>query len=96
MSNHDNTNIYDDLSTYDGEKENGLPSGYGTMYFSNGTKYCGHWKDGLFNGQGVFTKSDHSTIDGEWKNGVLDGYGTVVTSDGNRYNHLHRKEKRFY
>lgn len=41
------------------------------MYFRKGT-WCGNFKDGQPNGEGIFTPSDgRKSIKGKWNDGVL-------------------------
>jgi hypothetical protein len=45
---------YADGTIYDGEFENNLASGYGTIRFVDGSEYNGFFKENLYNGAGVF------------------------------------------
>ena len=54
---------------YNGQVENGEPSGLGVMYFPNGNMYVGKWKEGKRNGQGTYTFTDGRKYVGEWKDG---------------------------
>ena len=38
---------------YEGEKKNGVRSGSGILYYSNGLCYEGEFRDGLFEGRGI-------------------------------------------
>jgi len=55
---------------YEGEVENGLPNGQGTITWSNGEKYVGKYKDGKRNGQGTETFPDGQKYVGSWKDGI--------------------------
>jgi len=45
-------------------------NGPGTMYFKNGTKYVGNWKDGIMWGDGILFDIDGSILkQGEWIKG---------------------------
>ena len=70
---------------YEGEVENGVPTGLGFLIFPNGGKYVGGWKDGRRNGQGTFTLPDGGTYVGGWKDGKEHGHGTLTFPDGKRY-----------
>lgn len=48
-------------------------------------RYTGAFKDGLFDGHGLFVSSDGMRYDGEWKNGNLHGQGTLILASGARY-----------
>ena len=45
------------------------------MYYKNGDKYCGNWKDNVMSGDGMYCYSDGSVFKGEWKEGVKQGKG---------------------
>jgi hypothetical protein len=42
--------------------------GFGTFYYSNGSKYEGEWKENLKHGHGVFTFEDGTTYEGPFEN----------------------------
>jgi hypothetical protein len=46
------------------------------IYFTNGDKYSGAWKDGKFHGTGTYTYKDSSYYYGEWSLGEKDGSGS--------------------
>jgi len=60
-------------------------NGRGTMKYSDGSRYEGNWKNGVFNGQGTLTLTDHWKYEGEWKDGERDGRGTMIEIDGGKY-----------
>jgi hypothetical protein len=68
----------------EGEFVDGKQTGHGVRQNRTG-RYIGNFKDGLFDGQGVYVASDGMRYDGEWKNGNLDGHGTLSFSSGARY-----------
>lgn len=45
--------------------------GKGTLFFVNGEKYIGEFRDGNFNGEGEFNTKDGVVIKGVWENGIL-------------------------
>ena len=69
--------------------QTGLPDGEGVIYYYNGNKFEGTWKDGwkIF---GTFTIDKNSKwagnkYTGEWKNDLMHGKGTYIFSNGNKY-----------
>ena len=55
------------------------------LYWPDGQKYTGEWKDGNMNGQGTYYYTDGSWWTGEWKNainGEKNGFGTEYAADG--------------
>ena len=56
---------------YNGQVENGEPSGLGVIYYPNGNMYIGEWKDGKRNGQGTLTLADGGKYVGEFWNGKV-------------------------
>ena len=54
---------------YQGEVKNGVPNGFGILFFPNGLKYVGEFKDGERNGQGTSTYDGGKYV-GEWKKKV--------------------------
>jgi MORN repeat len=61
--------LYYDGTLYVGDVKNNLPDGFGTICYSSGARYCGEWKDGLYNGKGAFYQ-DHFSLPfySEWVN----------------------------
>ena len=41
------------------------------MTYINGSKYVGGFKDGLYNGYGIYTNKDSKINTGYWKDGIL-------------------------
>ena len=52
------------------------------LYWKNGGKCTGEWKDGEMNGQGTQYNADGSWWTGEWKNNKWNGFGTEYAADG--------------
>ena len=71
--------------TYVGSWQDGLMSGHGTYYYTDGRKYVGNYVNNKRKGQGVFTWSDGSIYTGEFANGYREGYGTYIWSDKQKY-----------
>jgi len=66
-------------------KEGNCSNGTGTMFWPNGDKYVGEWKDGKIHGVGTLTWSDGTKYTGEWRNGLENGKGEMTWSDGTIY-----------
>ena len=52
---------------------------------SEGVLYVGEFKNGAFNGQGVFTLPDGTKYVGKFKNDMQNGQGTLTFTDGENY-----------
>ena len=52
------------------------------MYWADGAKYTGEWKDDNWNGKGTFYYADGSWWKGDWKNNKQNGFGTEYAADG--------------
>ena len=65
-----------DDGIYEGETNNCIKDGYGTMKYNNGEKYEGHWKNDLREGKGklFFSKGYY---DCNWINNFQNGYGKI-------------------
>lgn len=73
-----NTYIYYDGTIYQGDMLNEthpVPHGYGTMLHSNGTRYVGHWKHGLYHGKGTLYMSYEWVFHAEWDHHRIHGLG---------------------
>lgn len=78
--------------TYQGETEDGLPSGYG-VWKCNGradSVYTGFWLKGKRWGTGTL-RSGRYAYTGEFANGKFDGYGELVCGDSVMYSGLWRQ-----
>ena len=57
---------------FSGQYVNGKPDGYGIRSFANGEKYIGYFKEGEYNGEGVFYAKDGTVLQsGNWAMGVF-------------------------
>ena len=71
--------------TYEGGRnQDGKYHGKGTLIWSNGQKYVGEFKDGKWDGQGVFAFFDKSYV-GEFKDDEYHGQGTFTFSNVKKY-----------
>lgn len=59
--------------------------GLGTIIFSDGSKYQGQTKNGLFHGKGRMTHANGDVYQGEWKEGKANGFGVYVDQNGSMY-----------
>lgn len=57
----------------------------GELTFNNGDKYTGGYKNGTFNGNGIFIKSNGEIYNGNFVNGKFDGKGSLKYSNGESY-----------
>ena len=57
----------------------------GTITYSDGRTYTGHWKFRERTGQGTLTWSDGRKYTGEFKNDQRHGKGTLIYPDGRKY-----------
>ena len=68
----------------EGQFVEGKQTGHGVRHYLDG-HYTGRFKDGLFDGDGVYIASNGMRYDGEWKAGNFDGHGTLSFVSGVRY-----------
>ena len=66
---------------YTGSTYNGIPSGRGTLYIDNHTRYKGEWLNGKRHGYGIQHKCDGYTYKGNWSNDRHHGHGELQTSE---------------
>ena len=58
--------------------EGNCRNGQGTLFWADGQKYQGQWKNGQKEGQGAMTWADGSIYQGQWKNNMPDGQGSFA------------------
>ena len=75
----------DNSFVYEGEWEDGLANGQGTMTWADDAVYEGEFAGGKRNGQGIYTWADGSVYEGEWVNGLKNGQGTYTNPNGYCY-----------
>ena len=72
--------ITTEVGHYYGYMVDGKPSRRGIMEYADSSVYDGEWKNGKFDGEGIFCNNKDS-IAGEWAEGKLDGYATHISED---------------
>ena len=56
--------------------------GKGIMYYKNGNKYEGEWKNDKKEGKGLFYWNNGDRYEGEWKNDNIEGKGIKYYKNG--------------
>jgi hypothetical protein len=67
---------------YDGELENGIKHGQGTLILADGAKYEGQFQNGKYDGRGTLIFANGAKYEGQFRNGKYDGRGTLIFADG--------------
>lgn len=57
-------------------------NGYGVYKFADGSRYEGHFKNGLYDGEGIYTWPSGLVYAGTWVNGKRQGEGTQYLPNG--------------
>ena len=57
----------------------------GTVFYSNGDKYIGAFKEGARSGKGKYTYSNGNKYIGQWKKGKKNGKGVFIYFNGSKY-----------
>jgi hypothetical protein len=70
---------------YEGEWNNDMRHGQGTLFMPDLGTYTGEWKDGQRSGQGIHTLVGGDKYEGEWAEGMCNGQGTYTFANGNKY-----------
>lgn len=70
---------------YLGEFLNGRAHGLGTMYFPEGHRYSGQWRDQVREGQGRFTFAGGDEYLGAFVRNQMEGTGVMTYANGNVY-----------
>ena len=76
------TRIDNEDWVYNGNIENHLPNGRGSLIFEGDAYELGEWKQGMKDGIGVKKMSDGFFYYGEWKKDLQDGNGIYKRQDG--------------
>lgn len=59
----------------------GRKSGWGRMYYEDGSVYEGEWYDDKRHGQGMFRTADENRYEGEWQDDKKHGHGKYYFLD---------------
>lgn len=68
----------DKRKSYEGDWNNGIREGNGTMVWKNGGKYVGNWKSGVRNGYGTHYYADGEIYEGNWLADKQHGKGKIT------------------
>ena len=83
---------------YIGQVINGLPEGNGVMYIDGGNIYKGEFKNGKYEGKGIYYYNEEPSkgdrYEGDFKNGKSEGKGIYYWNDGMRYEGDWKNDKR--
>jgi hypothetical protein len=71
---------------YDGEWEDGMKQGQGTLTYAQGGSYEGEWSNNMRNGYGVNEWPNGDRYAGHWDDNKRHGKGKFTYSDGGKYN----------
>lgn len=72
-------------ATYEGDIQNGLPHGNGTMTFNDGDVYEGNWVEGRFEGLGMIAFGNGDLYKGQFVDWHYSGKGIYYYSNGEVY-----------
>ena len=79
------TQIWSNVSRYEGEVHGGIASGKGKYYWANGDWYEGDFKEDHRDGVGTQYFGCSGRYQGTFHAGVIDGVGTFYLANGDRY-----------
>jgi hypothetical protein len=76
--------------SWSGACANGQAQGRGILQWyrsgkPNGGRYDGEYRNGMMNGQGVYTFASGNRYEGEWQDGKRTGRGIFTWTNGNRF-----------
>lgn len=71
--------------SYVGQCKGGVPDGQGSVSFTNGDRYQGHFADGKIEGQGTWASPEGTSYVGQWHDGKRHGIGTYQWGHGSSY-----------
>jgi len=75
----------DNIISFDGEWDQGIWHGYGSLQFQSGDCYVGDFRNGSRDGDGTHIWRDGSQYEGHFKNDARTGKGRFAWPDGNYY-----------
>ena len=82
---------------YIGQVINGLPEGNGVMYIDSGNIYKGEFKNGKYDGKGIYYFNEEpykgDRYEGDFKNGQRNGKGIYFCNNGDRYDGDFKNDK---
>ncbi|CCW71408.1 unnamed protein product [Phytomonas sp. Hart1] len=68
---------------YEGDWVDDKMEGQGHLFFlQSGSSYEGGFRDGCFDGKGIYCWADGSRYDGEWRHNRMHGSGVYIDEDG--------------
>ncbi len=70
---------------YEGSMNGGKPDGVGTAYYANGQTIHGTFREGVVEGEVIYTLPGHYRYEGGWLAGREEGNGAADFTDGTRY-----------
>lgn len=76
---------YQNGDKYDGEWDDDMRNGKGTLIYKNGGSYQGDWVNDKRHGSGVNKWPNGDKYEGEWKENKKHGDGTYTFRDGGQY-----------
>ncbi len=76
---------YSDGSVYEGDLENFMRHGKGSLTYADGSEYVGGFALDVFDGEGELKMKDGSGYIGSYKNGKYHGSGTLTVSGEGKY-----------
>eukprot|EP00831_Metopus_contortus_P081527 TRINITY_DN8593_c0_g1_i4.p1 TRINITY_DN8593_c0_g1~~TRINITY_DN8593_c0_g1_i4.p1 ORF type:complete len:319 (-),score=46.04 TRINITY_DN8593_c0_g1_i4:16-972(-) len=77
--------VYEDGSILEAEYDKGIIVNKCRKIFANIDVYEGEMRDGLFHGEGKYSKADGSSLTVKWENGLPHGVGEEKSEDGTTY-----------
>ena len=81
---------FENGNRYSGEWANNKKNGQGTLFFPDGDKYIGKFRDDQYNGYGIYSWADGQKYAGQWANDKRNGQGTASYSNGKKYIGLYK------
>ena len=76
---------YEDGRRYEGEWQNNMRHGKGTLTWPDGARYEGEWQNDKAHGKGKISWLDGERYEGEWRSNKMHGRGIYIWLDGQHY-----------